>query len=85
MGYPTVCNSTLLGFTRETSQQSGTEIKHTHKDIVCTSEDRHSVTIDYITSNVDQELNCVFIADILDYSNISKTKNESYFSEYNVA
>ena len=51
---------------------------------MCLSEDCQSVTVNYSTSNIDPQLNYIFIADILDQLNNSKAKNESYFSEYNV-
>ena len=44
-------------------------------------EDNNLVTINYSVLNVSPQLNYIFIADILDYFNNSKTMNESYFSE----
>ena len=38
----------------------------------------------YTVSNISPQLNYIFIADILDYFNNSKTKNESSFSEYSI-
>ena len=83
-GYPRLCNSTLLGITRNISQQNGTEIEHVRKNIVSSSENRESVTTNYTVSNISPQLNYIFIADILDYFNNSKTKNESSFSEYSI-
>ena len=60
---------------------NGTNTEHTPKCIICSIEDRQSVTVNYIILNIDPQLNYIFIADILDYLNNSKTKNESYFSE----
>ena len=82
VGYLRLCNSTLLGITREISQQNGTG--HSQKDIVCSSEDCQSVTVNYSTFNFDPQLNYIFIVDILNQLSNTKAKNESYFSEYNV-
>ena len=79
-GYPRPCSSTLLGIIREISQLNG--IKHTQKDIMCSSESCQSVTINYNVFNIDPQLKYIFIVDILDYFNNSKTKNESCFSEF---
>ena len=81
-GYPRLCNSTLLGITRNISQQNGTEIEHVRKDIVSSSENRESIIVNYTISNISPQLNYIFIADILDYLNNSKAKNKSSFSEY---
>ena len=62
------------------SKQNGTE--HTHKDITCSLYICQSLTVDYTVFNIGPQLNYIFIADILDYFNNSKTKNESCFSEY---
>ena len=78
--YPRLCNSTLLGTTREISQQNGTV--QSQKDIVCSLEDCLSISVNYTVSNIDPLMNYIFIADILDYFNNSKTKIESYFSEF---
>ena len=83
-GYPGLCNSTLLGITRNISQQNGTEIEHVRKDIVSSSENRESITVNYTVSNISPQLNYIFIADILDNFNKSKTKNESIFSKWNI-
>ena len=85
IGYPKVCNSTLLGTTRENSLLNGIEIEH-HilSDIVCSSEDCQSVTANYTVSNLNPLMNYIFIANILDHFNNSKTKNESYFSKYSM-
>ena len=79
-GYPRFCNSTLLSTTRDISQQNG--IEHAQKDIVCSSQDCQLVTINYTVLNIDPQLNYIFIADILDHLNNSKTRNESYFSKF---
>ena len=64
---------------------NGTEIKHARKDIMCfSSDDCQSVTVNYTISNIDPLMNYIFIADILDHFNESKTKNESSFSEYSI-
>ena len=85
VGHPRLCNSTLLGITKDNLLLNGTEIKHTHKDIMCfSSEHCQSVTVNYTVSNIDPLMNYIFIADILDHFNDSKTKNESYFSEYSI-
>ena len=83
-GYPRLCNSTLLGITRNISQQNGTEIEHDREDIVSSSENKESVIVNYTASNISTQLNYIFTADILDYFNNSKTKNESSFSKYNI-
>ena len=64
------------------SQLNG--IKHIQKDIVCSSEDCQSSTINYTVSNIHPLMMYIFIVDTLDYLNNSKTKNESNFSEYKV-
>ena len=81
MGSPKVCNSTLLGTTRDNSQPNTTEIKHTREYITCSSEDRQSVTVNYVIFNISPQQNYIFTANVLDYFNNSKTKNESSFSE----
>ena len=71
-----------MGITREISSLlNGTEIKHTHKNIWSPLS---NITLYYNVSNIGPHLNCVFIGDILDYFNNSKTKNESSFSEYSI-
>ena len=60
---------------------NGTDTEHSSKCIVCSLQDRQSVTVNYTVSNISPQLNHILIADILDYFNNSKTKNESYFSE----
>ena len=82
VGYPRLCNNTLLGTIKDISQQN--ETGYTQKDIVCSSEDCQSVTVYYSTFNIDPQLNYIFIADILNQLNNFKAKNESYFSEFNV-
>ena len=82
VGIPKLCNCTLLGITKENSLLNGTVIEHTHNDIVCPLEDCQSVTVNYTVSSIGPQLNYIFIADILDYFNNSKTKDQSYFSEY---
>ena len=62
---------------------NGTEIEHSHKDIICCSEDCNSIIVHYNVSNIGPQLNYIFTADILDYLNNSKARNMSYFSEYN--
>ena len=79
-GYPRVCNSTLMGITRH-ELLNGTETEHSHKDIVCCSEDCKSVSVHYNVSSTGPQLNYIFIANILDYLNNSKASNVSYFSE----
>ena len=61
---------------------NGKEIKYTLKDVICSLKDCQSVTVNYTISNIGPpQLNYIFIADILDYLNSSKAKNESLFSE----
>ena len=79
-GYPRFCNSTLMGITRLELLNS-TETEHSHKHIVCCSEDCKSMTISYNVSCTGPQLNSTFIAVILDYFNNSKASNVSYFSE----
>ena len=79
-GYPRLCNITLLGITIEDTL-NGTKTEHNKKYIHFSLEDK-SVTINYTVSNISPQLNYTFIADILDYFNMSKTKNESFFSEF---
>ena len=76
--YSKLCNITLLGITREDTL-NGTKTGHNKKYIHFSLEDK-SVTVNYTVSNISLQLNYIFIADILDYFNISKTKNESFFS-----
>ena len=61
---------------------NGTDTKHSPKCIVCSLEDKQSVTVNYTVSNISPQLNYIFIVDILDYLNNTKAKNESLFSEY---
>ena len=71
-----------MGITREISSlQNGTEIKHNSKNIWSPFS---NINLNYNASNIGPHLNCVFIVNILDYFNSSKTKNESYFSKYNI-
>ena len=56
-------------------------MEHTRKNIWSPSS---NISLYYTVSNIGPYLNCVFIADILDYFNNSKTKNESLFSEYSI-
>ena len=79
-GYPRVCNSTIMGITRH-ELFNQTETKHSHKDIICCSEDCKSMTVQYNVSSTCPQLNYIFIADILDYLSNSKARNVSYFSE----
>ena len=73
-----------MGITREISSlQNGTEIKHIHTS-VWSPDPLSNISLYYDASNIGPHLNCVFIADILDYFNNSKTKNESSFSEYSI-
>ena len=70
-----------MGIISENSQlNSRTETRYVERKIA-SSEDRESVTVKYTMVNVGPQLNYVFIADILDYFNNSKVKNESYFSK----
>ena len=62
---------------------NGTEIEHACKNI-WSPDPLSNMSLYYNASNIGPYLNCVFIADILDYFNSSKAKNESYFSEYNI-
>ena len=71
-----------MGTTREISQQNGT--KHIQKDIVCSLEDCQFVRVNYNVSNVGPQLSYIFFADILDYFNNTKTKNETYFGKYKI-
>ena len=82
MGSPKICNSTLLGTTRDNSQPNTTEVEHTCEDITLSLEDRQSVTVDCVISNISLQQNYIFTANVLDYFNNSKTKNESSFSEF---
>ena len=68
-----------MGITREISLLNEAEIEHTRKNIWSPLSN-----ITYNASSIGPHLNCVFIADILDYFNNSKTKNESSFSEYSI-
>ena len=61
---------------------NGKEIKHILKEIICSLKDCQSVTVNYTISNIGPQLKYIFIADILDYLNNTKAKNESLFSEY---
>ena len=78
-GYSKLCNITLLGITKEDTLNE-TKTGH-NKKYIHSLEDK-SITVNYTVSNISLQLNYVFIADILDYFNISKTKNESFFSEF---
>ena len=51
---------------------------------MCSLEGCQFVKVNYTVSNIGPQLNYIFIADILDYFNNTKTKNETYFSEYNI-
>ena len=79
-GYPRLCNITLLGITREDSL-NGTKTEH-NKKYIHSFLGNKSVTVNYTVSNISPQLNYIFIADILDYFNMSRTKNESSFSEF---
>ena len=72
-----------MGITKERQQLNGTEKEHIRKDIVCSSEDRVSVTVNYTVLNISSQLNYIFIVDILDHFNKSKTTNEFNFSKFN--
>ena len=81
MGSPKVCNSTLLGTTRDNSQLNTTDVEHTREYITGSLGERQSVTVDYVILNNSPQQNYTFTAYVLDYFNNSKTKNESSFSE----
>ena len=70
-----------MGIIREISLLNGTEIKHAHKNVWSPLS---SMSLFYNASNIGPHLNCVFVAKMLDYFNNFKTKNESYFSEYDI-
>ena len=57
-------------------------MKHILKDIVCCSKDCQLVIVICTILNIGPQLNYIFIADVLDYLNNSKARNESLFSEY---
>ena len=57
----------------------------TRNNVMISPEDCQLVTVNYSISNISPQLNYIFIADILDYFNTSKTKNESSFSEYSIS
>ena len=79
-GYPRLCNITLLGTTREGTLNE-TKTDH-NKKYIHSSLEYKSVTVNYTVSNISPQLNYIFIADILDYYDMSKTRNESFFSEF---
>ena len=79
-GYPRLCNITLLGITREDTL-NGTKTEH-NKKYIHSSLENEPVTVNYSVSNISPQLNYIFIADVLDYFNNSKTKNESSFSKF---
>ena len=79
-GYPILCNITLLGITREDTL-NGTKTEHNKKYLHSSLEDK-SVTVNYTVSNISPQLNYIFIADILDYFNMSITNNKSPFCEF---
>ena len=79
-GYPRLCNITLLGITRE-DILNGTKTEHNKRYIHSSLEDK-SVSVNYTVSNISPQLNYIFIADILDYFNMSQTKNKSSFCEF---
>ena len=72
-----------MGITKETLKLNGTEKEHIRKDIVCSSEDTESVMVNYTVLNIDPQLNYIFIVNIVDHFNKSKTRNEFNFSEFN--
>ena len=72
-----------MGITRENSLLNGIKIEHTLSYVICSPEDCQSVVTNYTASHIDPLMRYIFIADILDHFNKSKTKNESSFSKYN--
>ena len=69
-----------MGITREISLLNGTEIEHNHRNIWSPLP---NISLYYTVSIIGLQLNCVFVAKILDYFKNSKVNNKSYFSEYN--
>ena len=70
-----------MGITREISLLREAEIKHNRKNV---GSPLSNINLNYNASNIAPHLNCVFTADILDYLNNSKTKDDSLFSKYSI-
>ena len=70
-----------MGITRVSLQLNRTDMEHSQINIIPSSEDSESVTINYTVLNIGPQLNYIFIGDLLGHLNKSKTKNSSYFSE----
>ena len=79
VGYPRLCNSKLLGITREKLQPNGIEVAHTPKDIDF-SNDR-SVSINYIITRLTPQVDNIFIGHLLNNINELKSVENSNFSE----
>ena len=80
-GYPRLCNSTFIGTIRKKSDPSGTKVDYVQKNIA-SSQDEQSVIVNYTVSNIDPQMNYIFIVDLLNHLNHSKTRNMLYFSEW---
>ena len=69
-----------MSIAKKISLLNGSETEYTQKNIECFSQNCYSATVNYTVSNINPQLMYVFIADVLDHFNISKTKNELHFS-----
>ena len=78
MGYPRLCNSTLLGITKESSS-NGSEREHALMNIDCSH--KISVNVNYTVFNLTPQVNWIFIGQVLNNANVSKVKEKAIFSK----
>ena len=78
MGYPRLCNSTLLGITKESSLNDS-EREHGRVNIDCSH--NISVNVNYTVFNLTPQLNWIFIGQVLNNVNVSKVKEKAFFSK----
>ena len=81
IGYPLLCNSTLLGITKESSSNSS-ERKYGRMNINCSHKiHKILVTVNYTVLHLPPQLNWIFIGHVLNNINVSKVKEKAIFSE----
>ena len=78
IGYPLLCNSTLLGITKENTS-NGPEREHAHMNINCSH--KILVTVNYTILHLAPQLNWIFIGQVLNNINVSKVNEKEIFSK----
>ena len=78
IGYPLLCNSTLVGLTKE-SLSNGSEREHGSMNINCSH--KISVNVNYTVFHLTPQENWIFIGHVLNNVNVSKVKEKAFFSK----